>query len=395
MKKLLPLLLLFSLGTGVAHAAPSIAVKTQSTSFLASNAEGILLSGKNVLYFSNVVNINNDIVVTALDSSNQLLWSRTIDSGGDEVATAGTSDAAGNIWIAGALAPVFHAETSTPQSAIDNPDQVVVDNPSRLRPDMTSLALWKLAPTGEILATWQLEIGAVALVNSVSANSTGVSVVGALNGKPFLISATNTGVFGKILYIGSEKTSVSDVIRNSDGTINLYGSSSETLLKKKVAGKRDGILVTVSKGGVITQLVRSSAPQAIREWQSAASTNVVTGSVITGKSVETAITQFTKTFTPTWTLRIASTGQSRVTTLNGLTFVALTSKAAISGISGWKPATPTLLVISFDSKGVMKGAYSFPGLNTPIALIATRDGGVVGAAVGSDSSVSIFRLGSR
>ena len=395
MKRLLLTLLLPLLGIASANAAPTLNVKPQNSIFPVGDIEGFTLSGKNSIYFVNKVDRTSDVIVTALDSSNQVLWTRTIDAGGDEVATAATVDAIGNIWLAGAMAPVIQIETSTVPVVIDNPDQVNVDDPSQLRADMTTLTLWKLAPTGELLATQTSEMSSVPLISAVSVNSSGASVVGILNNKPFALSANNAGVFGKIVTLGSEKTAFNDVQRGSDGSLNIYGSSSETLLKKKLAGKRDGILMTINKAGVITQLVRSSAPQALREWQSASQINVTTGSVVTGKVIETAITQFTKTYSPTWTLRIPSTGQSRITSINGVTYLALTSKSAITGITGWKPLAPSLLIIAFDSKGVMKGAYSFPGLITPIALTSTRDGGVVGAGRAADSTVSIFRLTSR
>jgi hypothetical protein len=306
-----------------------------------------------------------------------------------------TSDATGVIWIAGVRAEILQAETSTSLTGIDNPDNVIVDSTNRMRADLDVITIWKISPVGELLATYSSPQTSVALIKSIFVGSNGISLIGQLNGSSFLLTATLTGFFSKIFTLGTDKTSFNDVVRLSDGSSYIFGSSSETLQGKKVAGKTDGLLLTADKNGKFTQLVRSSAPQALRDWQSADSTLVTTGSVRTGKNVETAITQFSKAFKPTWTLRVQSLGTSRVVAANGMTYLAISSQSAITGISGWKPSAPTLLVIAFDAKGVIKAASSFAGLSTPLTLKFTREAGLVGTAVSTGNTVSIFRAGSR
>jgi hypothetical protein len=121
----------------------------------------------------------------------------------------------------------------------------------------------------------------------------------------------------------------------------------------------------------------------------------VSGPVITGKVTESAITKFTSTFSPTWTLRLPSAGASRSLSANGNSYLAFTSRGLISGITGWKPTSPSLLVLTFDSKGVMKAATALPGLVTPLSLHYSVNRGVVGLAAGGDGTVSIFTLVSR
>jgi hypothetical protein len=228
----------------------------------------------------------------------------------------------------------------------------------------------------------------------MSANNSGVSIIGNIAGTPFLVNVV-AGVFGKVVTIGTAKTELNAVARNSDGTTSIFGSSAETLSGKKVAGIRDGILMKVSKTGAVTSLVRSSANKASRSWVSGDAGNFVSGPVITGKVIETAVTKFTPAFAPTWTMRLPSNGPSATLTANGNFYLAFTSKSTVTGIAGWKPTTPSLLVITFDSKGVMKAATALPGLVTPISLAYSPLRGVTGLASSADGTVSIFTLVSR
>ena len=396
MKRFLTLILLTSLVIPVAAAAPK-AIPVQLGSIYSSPAgtELFLQSGKNSIFIANISAKSADIQVTAVDLSGNQLWQRTIDSGADEVVTAATVDPQGNIWLAGSAALISAAETSTPITGIDNPDSVNVETNPSLRGDMKNLALWKISTTGELIGSYLSQLKNIPLVNAISATNSGMAVIGTLDAKPFVINATTSGAFGKLISIGTSKTELNAIARNSDGTLAIFGSSAETLAGKRVAGLRDGVLIKLSKSGSITSLVRSSVLKGSRSWISGDSANLLSGPVITGKSVETAITKFNTAFAPTWTLRVPSTGASTTLSANGNSYLALTSRGPITGISGWKPSQPSLLVITFDSKGVMKVATALPGLVNPISLHYSTARGVTGLASDADGTVSIFTLVSR
>jgi hypothetical protein len=396
MKRILILALVASLFAPVASAAPkAIPVQLGSIYSAPIGAELFLQSGKSSIFISNLNSKSADIQVTAIDLAGTQLWQRIVDSGADEVATAATLDLQGNIWLAGSAALMAVAESSTPTIGVDNPDSVIVEATPTQRSDMKNLALWKISPTGELLGTYLSAQKIIPLVTAISATNSGLAVIGSLDSKPFVITATTSGAFGKLISIGTSKTEFNAVARNSDGTLSIFGSSAETLAGKKVAGKRDGILIKLSKSGSITSVVRSSVLNGSRSWISGDSAHLLSGPVITGKNVETAITKFTTAFAPTWTLRIQSTGPSTTLTANGNSYLALTSRGAVSGISGWKPSQPSLLVITFDSKGVMKAATALPGLVNPISLHYSTARGVTGLASAADGTVSIFTLVSR
>lgn len=396
MKRLLLLVFAASLILPTASAAPkAVAVKKLDIVASAVNAEGLVATGKTLVIYSNTGSTNSNIELTGLDVAGVQQWVRTIDSGVDEIATAATVDAAGNIWLAGSSAAVTVPESVTAAIPAENPDGVVAEELPKVRSDMNQITIWKLSPIGELLATYLSPQNSPALISALSVNSSGISLVGVLADRPFLLSANPTGVFAKPLFIGTNKSALNAVVRSPDGSVNLFGESSETLGGKKLAGTRDGILVKISKAGAITSVVRSSAIKAQRSWLAADSKLTLTGYVKSGKVIESAFTKFNSSFVPTWTMRIPSTGSSTVLTAAGTTYGALSSNSAIKGVTGWKPTTPTLLLATFTDKGVMTGAYADSQLSAPISLVYTKELGLCGLARGSADSISIFRLATR
>lgn len=395
MKRALLLVLCTFLAIPSATAANKpVAVQLGSIYSAPVGTEAFVVNGKTAIFLQDANTKTADVLLTAIDITGLQLWQKTIDSGVDEVATSITSDSLGNIWIAGSAALARPAESRTAVVGIDNPDAVAIDTSTALRTDMNQIALWKVSSSGELLGTYLSAQKNVPEIVGISATNSGVSIIGNIDGKPFLITAAS-GQFGKLLTIGSNKTEFNAVARNSDGSTSIFGSSAETLMGKKVAGIRDGILLKVSKAGTVALLVRSSAINASRSWVSGDSANLTSGPVVTGKVTETAITKFGSTFAPIWTLRVPGTGRSTTLSANGNSYLAFTSKGSITGITGWKPATPSLMVITFDSKGQIKAATALPGLVTPLSLQYSVARGVSGLATSADGTVSIFTLVSR
>jgi hypothetical protein len=378
-------------GTPPAVAAPkSVALKKLTIVATVAGAEKLVVSGKTLVTVSNSDGPNTNILLTGMDIKGVQLWQKTIDSGSDEVALATAVDPLGNIWLAGAASSITAPESATAAIQAENPDGVVAEPTTKLRSDLNILTLWKVSALGELLATYSSAQLSPPLINAISVNSSGVSVVGQLQDKPFLLSANNAGTFGKLLSIGTAKTQLNAVLRHGDGSISVFGSSTETLGGKKLAGVRDGILIKVSKTGTITSVVRSSAPKADRSWLAADSTLALTGYVKSGKVIESAFTKFTTAFAPTWTLRVPSTGSSLVQSAGSTTYGALQSNSVVSGVTGWRPTAPSLLLLSFDAKGVVTSASGSTELTEALSLTYSKDVGLVGLARTSAQSVAIF-----
>lgn len=387
---------IFFLSSSTSFAAPKkITLQTGSVLPAPIGAESFLQSGKNAVFLSNTANQTLDISLQAIDITGTIAWERIIDSGNNEVATAFALGSLGNFWIAGNSAPLLMVESSTPIVGADNPDGVSLEDISEIRADLNQLTIWNVSPTGELLATYIYPMVKVPTVSAISATTSGISIVGSMDSKPFLMNMSDTGTFSKVISIGTVKTTLNSLVRQSDGSSFLFGSSAETLGGKKVAGKRDGVLIKLSKSGAITTVVRSSANGAVRSWNSATAGNLLSGQVIAGKTSEVAITKFSNNFAPSWTARYPGTGFSIVASSGANSYLAFTTRSAIPGINLWKPTTPSLLVLTFDGKGVVKAAHAFPGLVTPINLQFSRERGVIGLASSSDGTISIFTLVSR
>ena len=392
MKRFALFLALLLVGITPAVAAPkSVAVKKLSIIATVS-AEAMVVTGKTIVTVSNTDGVNSNILLTGMDISGTQLWQKTIDSGIDEVALASAVDPLGNVWLAGASSVQVAVESATAPIQAENPDGVIAEPVTKLRADMNLLTLWKVSPLGDLLGTYTLSQSAPALINAISVNANGVSIVGQLLDKPFVLSATSTGVFGKVLPIGTSKTALNTVVRHTDGSVSVFGSSAETLAGKKLAGVRDGVLIRVSKMGAITSVVRSSAPKANRAWLSADSTLALTGFVKSGKIIETAFTKFTMAFAPTWTMRVPSLGTSTVLTSANTTYGAISSSSAVTGVLGWKPTSASVLLLALSNKGVIAGAYGSSEISEPISLSYSKELGLVGLAKTATQTVALFKL---
>ena len=364
--------------TPPAQAAPkALAIKPLVQITQDATAEAMVVTSKYIITYANIVGQSADIKIRAIDFTGAQIWEKTIDSGWDEVATAITVDAQGSIWLAGNSAAAPSAETSTVTTGALNPDAINSESTTALRPDMKNIALWQLSSTGDLLAQVNSTTLQPALVDAISANATGTSVLLARDSGQSLVSV-KAGSFSKELTLGTAKSKFKTALRGSDGSTYLFGSSSETLAGKKLAGKVDGILMKVSKTGTLASVVRSSAPKAIRDWQSATTSLFLTGVVKSGNTIKTAVTKFTSTFAPTWTARFASTGLSLAATgASGSVFAIFEPTSLLKGISGFKVSKGQSVALQFDGKGAISAAFTSAQLNAPIAAGYSTDGGLI------------------
>ena len=362
---------------------------------------GLVLSQNNIVIFgSSSQQSGSTAFARAIDRAGNEQWKISLDAGAEEIATAATTDVSGNIWIAGSFSPtlpqVVESATATP---VLNPDEVINESVEVIREDMDSVGVWKVSPQGEVLSSFNMKMDYPALITSIAADKSGLSLVGLTNiGKGsvgILLNCSIAGVCTPPIFIGTKDTTLDAVIRTIDGGQVIIGSSSEPILDKKLQGLRDGIIVSAAKTGKISKVIRSSATKASRNWSSATSTFFFGGEVITGKKIESAVTKFSNTFAPTWTYRFTSTGpvfNAVGPSKSHYSFFASTS--AITNILGWNPKRASGLVIAFDSKGALMAAYSASALTQPRAAAYSKDLGLVVAGT-SGETVSIFHLNSR
>ena len=361
--------------TSVAQGAPkSVSVKQLKVFSQGSSAEAIVASSKAIFTYENIIGVSADIKVRAFDFTGTEIWSKTVDSGLDELATAMAIDSQGTLWLVGNIALAPQPESTTAATVALNPDGIELENIPPLRADMKNISIWQISATGEVIG--QSSIAMVALIDAIAVSSSGLSILASRENEPLLITLSQ-GKFSKELKIGSAKTKLSAITRSSDGTTYLFGSSSETLGGKKLVGRVDGILIKVAKTGIITSVVRSSAPKAIRDWQSTTSSLFVTGSVKSGTTVESAITKFNSSFLPSWTTRISSTGRTLASSgANGSFYAILEPTSAIKGVTGFRAIKGQSVVLQFDSKGLMISAFTSAELTSAISSTYSSTAGL-------------------
>lgn len=374
----------------------------------------MVVKGKAIYLIGTVTGVvSTDGFVQALDSAGTVQWSLPLDNGSNEIATAATFDSAGNLWVVGSAqtpnistspSPTASPTTSisptptstltaTPVPTILNPDAVTLDPSIPMRKDLTSLTLWKVSPAGVLLATYSAELGVPILVRGATFANNMIAMVGIISTSTghagFLIQSDLNGAIGKPLFVGNVDTELNAVVKRSDGSLVLLGSSSETIVKQPRKGVKDGIIVLASQLGKISSVVRSSNLASTRSWQSATNSFFLGGDAVAAGKKEAVVTKFSTTFTPTWTLRFASSGPALTADSSTSHFLFFPSVGPITGIKGWKPSKSSALTLGFDSKGALNGVYGALPIATPMAIGYSRDLGIVVLGRGP-TGVSIF-----
>jgi len=376
----------------VSQAAPKkISVKPMqllTTIGTPDEVSGAVVSGKSIIVFGTKA---SKAYARAIDGMGKELWNLSLDQSAASIATAAAVDPAGDIWVAGAT-PL--ATGLTPPAATApplNPDNAVIPQ-SAFVGDLQAITIWKVSAAGALVFTNTLPTSSVLFPTAITADKNGASVVGIIANEKgnagFLANADTTGAFSKLLQIGVASTTADAVVRHGDGSFTIAGSSAETLAGKKVAGLTDGILVKVSKVLKITSVVRSSVAKGKRIWNSASNSLLLAGEVVAAGKTESAITKFTLAYAPSWTYRFASTGPALSASATQAFFISTGTVAQLN----WNPKTPTPLLLTFDSKGIITAADSGPiGQKEVLGLLISKEFGVL-ALTSSAELVSIFTL---
>jgi hypothetical protein len=378
--------------TPAVNAAPKkISVKPMqllTTVGTPDEVSGVVASGKSLIVFGSKA---SKAYARAVDTTGKEIWNLSLDPSAASIATAAAVDSVGDIWIAGATPLSLGLTPPSPSPTPVNPDNASVPPTSTLS-NLQALAVWKISSAGSLLSANTMPTSSVLFPTSISVDRNGASVVGIIGSEKgsagFLINTDKAGLFGKMLQIGLVSTTADAVVRHTDGSSTVAGSSSEALAGKKLAGVTDGVLIKISKSLKITNVVRSSAVKGKRIWNSASSTLLLGGEVVAAGKTETAVTKFSSSFAPTWTYRFPSTGPALTV---GSIYAVFISTGATPQLN-WNPKAPTPLILSFDSKGSIIAADSGPvGQREVIGALLSKELGVL-VVTSSAESVSIFTL---
>jgi len=392
-KRLLSLVLIAAfLFTPAANSAPKkISVKPMqlvTTVGTPDEVSGVVVSGKSLIVYGSKA---SKAYARAVDTTGKELWNLSLDQSSASIATAAAVDSAGDIWIAGATPLALGLTPPSPAATPVNPDNAAA-TPTTAVGNLQAVTIWKLTAAGVLASTNTFPTSSVVFPTAISVDRNGASIVGIIGTEKgsagFFVNSDKAGVFGKLLQIGSVSTTADAVVRHTDGSFTVAGSSSETLAGKKVAGVTDGVLIKISKALKITSVIRSSAVKGKRIWNSATSTLLLGGEVVAAGKTETAITKFSSSFTPTWTYRFASTGPA-VTA--GSTYAGFISTGATPQLN-WNPKVATPLLLTFDAKGAVTAADSGPiGQKEVLGAVLSKELGLL-VVTSSADTVSIFTL---
>jgi hypothetical protein len=392
-KRLLSLVLIaVFLFTPAANAAPKkISVKAMqlvTTVGIPEEVSGVVASGKSLIVYGSKA---TKAYARAVDTTGKELWNLSLDQSPASIATAAVVDSVGDIWIAGATPLALGLTPPSPAATAVNPDNAAA-LPTTNVGNLQAVTLWRVTAAGVLAGTNTLPTSSVVFPAAISVDRNGASIVGIIGTEKgsagFLVNTDKAGMFGKLLQIGTASTTADAIVRHTDGSFTVAGSSSETLAGKKVAGITDGVLIKISKALKITSVVRSSAVKGKRIWNSATSTLLLGGEVVAGGKTETAITKFTSSFAPTWTYRFASTGPALTV---GSTYAAFISTGPTPQLN-WNPKVATPLLLTFNAKGTVVAADSGPiGQKELLGAILSKELGVLVVTASADT-VSIFTL---
>ena len=375
-----------------AHAAPKkIAVKPlqfMTTVGTPDEVSGVVVSGKTLIVYGSK---SAKAYARAVDTTGKELWNLSLDQSVASIATAAAVDAAGDIWVAGATPLALGLTPPTSTATPVNPDNASVP-PNSMAGDLQAVTLWKVTAAGLLSSTNTLPTSSVVFPTAISVDRNGASLVGIIGtdkgSAGFFVNTDKTGLFSKLLQIGLVSTTADAVVRHTDGSFTVVGSSSEILAGKKVAGATDGVLIKISKTLKVTNVVRSSAVKGKRIWNSATSTLLLGGEVVVGGKTETAITKFSSSFAPTWTYRFPATGPAITV---GSTHALFMSTGAIAQLN-WNPKVATPLLLTFDAKGTVVAAESGAvGQKEVLGAVFSKELGLLMVTASADT-VSIFTL---
>ena len=328
----------------------------------------------------------SDGFISTFSKTGSPLWNLRLGGINSEMATSAALDADGSIWIVGASAQAVNTTPSPTPTNILNPDKVIIEPIPGAARSLNKLNIWQVSATGQLLNSFETQTASIVNPQKIIVTATGLAIFGDLYEKStvkgFFVSVSKAGLFTASVKYGVKSTQISSAILNSDGSFTAVGKSSDLLLKVKPLSKSDAISLKISAKGVLQQVGRATLKSTTRSWDSISTGLLQGGLVRYSNRTEAAVTKFSAIGKPTWNSRYTSKSGALVATGTN-SWATFVSSGAISGLSAWKPKTPTTVVLQLGKKGEVITAHSLSG--TPVAIGRNNE---IGTAVITDSGTS-------
>lgn len=366
LRKLLALIAVFALlpiafSSAATSIKPLVSVKLFPEDL---DIAGISIANNAIYQFGNTP---TGAYISALNKDGSQKWLHQITDQRALMVSAGASDLAGNFWVAGVMAPPVAMTAPAPSAAGTpaalNPDGVVIGSEGAIRPNLTNITLWKISNTGEGSGRYELPLTDPTLPIDISINKSGISLIAWQKAGPIFLNIDLAGNFGKILKVGKASTSLDKVIRNSDGSSFVTGSSTELFLGTRAIGARDGLINKIDTTPKITQSVRSGEKGATRNWTSATPSMLLGGYLKSSALSLATITKFANNLKPTWSMRAKATSGAIV--VNG----------SAGGFFAAYENSGKGTLLNLDKSGKVIATYSFAG--KPISISYQKEFGLI------------------
>ena len=198
---------------------------------------GMVVGANSVNFVGTVETATTSVITTAalggtdgyivnLDSNGKQIWNVRLGTPSDDVATAMTTDAAGNLWVVGATTvPLDDVAVPVVSPTTINPSQIVIQPTSQMPPGLRRVMVWQISPTGTLLNTFSSDFPEVVVPTSITAKNssfiiTGTSVTGMsqpASTRGFSLPMSTDGTFGSAQYspIKPVKTSPVTSVKSS------------------------------------------------------------------------------------------------------------------------------------------------------------------------------------
>lgn len=297
-----------------------------------------------------------------------------------------------DLTLPGALTPEVSPTSSAPPSPtpsptspvnqgksvpLVNPDNVIPGELKPLRKDIDRVFIARFDVTGKLVTAVHAPNNLRFIPNSITTSGRNIYLAGnELSGgnqsRGGLYKFSESAFLDSYTY-GERGTIFNQVLAISAKSLTIIGSSAETLAERKVVGKSDGVILTISQSnGKITKLLRSSGAGAIRSWDFASGNLQVSGTSRTKTIQEGVVTAFTSKGQVRWTTRFQK----------GTKALADGNCVAIGTTSS------DVLLYLVDSKGKQVKGVRIPQQ----ALLALASNSPTGCAVLTSGSASGIRV---
>lgn len=261
-----------------------------------------------------------------------------------------------------------------------NPDNVTPSEVKPLRKDINRIFIAWFDLSGKLITALSAQNKSGFIPNSIASSSTNIFLAGnefsgENSSRGALYKFSESSFLDSYSY-GDRATIFNQVTATSTKSLTIIGSSAETLAERKVVGKADGVILTISQSsGKITKLIRSSGAGAIRSWDFASGNLQVSGTSRTKTLQEGVVTTFNSKGQVRWTAR----------------FQKSTKALADGNCVALATSTSDVILYVVDSKGKQIKGVRIPKQEL-LALASNSPSGCAVLTSGSASGIRVSYL---